>query len=143
MYGFFLFIILASGIFSDSASDNVDSFFYEIGRYIQSFSGSVDPQGNSQDVNNVIDSGIETTIAGKNLFVQFHELIINLILLITSKTNTDVNYNTVVILSMVITGIVTGFTAWRIAKASGIVLAIVLVLIFIIWGFGISTVFTT
>ena len=143
MQELFLIIILASGIFSDSASDNVDSFFYEIGRYIQSFSGSVDPQGSSQDVNNVIDSGIETTIAGKNLFVQFHELIVNLILLITGRTNTDVDYNTVVILSMVVTGIVTGVSAWRIGKASGIVLVIVLILIFIIWGFGISTVFTT
>ena len=44
---------------------------------------------------------------------------------------------------MVVTGIVTGVSAWRIGKASGIVLVIVLILIFIIWGFGISTVFTT
>src|SRR3990167_7739927 len=108
MQELFLIIILASGIFSDSASDNVDSFFYEIGKYIQSFSGSVDPQGNSQDVANVVDSSVGATIAGKNLFVQLHEVIVNLVLLITNRTNVDVDYNTAVILSMVITGLLAG-----------------------------------
>ena len=142
MYEFLLVVILASGVFTDSASDNVDSFFYELGKYIQSFSGSVDPQGQSQDVNDVIDSSVEATIATKNVFIKFHEFIVNLILLITNRTDVNVDYNTIIILSMVITGLLTAVTAWRIFKVSGIVLVLVLIFIFIIWGWGISSVFT-
>ena len=143
MYELLLIVILASGVFSDSASDNVDSFFYEIGKYIQSFSGSVDPQGESEDVANVVGSSIDATIAGKNLFVQLHEVVVNLILLITNRTNADVDYNTAVILAMIVTGLLTGIIAWRLLKESGIVLILVLLIIFAIWGFGITQVFDT
>ena len=134
-------IILASGIFSDSASENVDNFFYEIGRYIQSFSGSVDPQGQSQDVTDVVDSGIETTIAGKNFFISAHEAIVNVIILITNRLEINIDHTTILILSMIVTGILTGIAVWRLAKVTGITLIIVLILIFVIWGWGISTVF--
>lgn len=136
-----LIIILASGVFTDSASDNVDSFFFEIGRYIQSFFGSVDTSGNPEDVNAVVDSSVETAIAGKNFFIKFHEAIVNLVLLITNRTNADIDYNTVIILSMVITGLLVGIGAWRLAKESGTVLILMLIIIFVIWGWGISTVF--